>query len=470
MYLYEEQDWTSFTWDDEVIIPLLSSVRFLQGSFLARIESLGFETSSQIEVVAVSNEVVASSQIEGVKFDTEEVRSSVARNLGIDRPGAPKPTAAVDGAVSIIINATQDYEKPLTYERLCAWHEALFPAGYGELYKIDVGQYRKGPMSVVSGSIGHEKTHYEAPAAGRVPALMEDFLEWFNDGGMEPLIKAAIAHLWFLTIHPFDDGNGRIARAITEMLLARSDHSSRRYYSLASHILAHRKDYYVAIETAEKGSSDVTTWIAWFLKALHGALEESEASVSEVLQRDAWWHRAAGIKLNKRQKKMLQLLLDDFQGKLTSGKWAKICKVSSDTALRDINDLVKKGLLKRDESCGGRSTSYLLVSENGVVANTSLTQQRVIKSIADIAARFPGIERAWLFGSFARNQQTPDSDIDIRLELKKNARFNLHDLASFSKMIEQATGKECDVITSRTIKSESLAQAIERDGVCAYER
>lgn len=361
MYIHERQNWTDFNWDEKVVTPLLSNVRFLQGSFLARIDSLDFEVNSQLEVDAVSNEVIASSQIEGVRLNAEEVRSSVARNLGITHLASQDETPAVDGAVSIMIDATQNHAKPLTRERLCAWHSALFPTGYSGLYKIDAGTYRKGAMSVVSGPIGHEKTHYEAPAAELVPALMNEFLDWFNDAEMEPLIKATVAHLWFLTIHPFDDGNGRIARAITEIMLARSDNSRRRYYSMASYILAHRKDYYSAIERAEKGTSDVTEWIAWFLGALQGAIEESDEAVSGVLQREAWWQRIADIQLNERQRKVLRLLLGDFKGKLTSGKWAKICKVSSDTALRDINDLIVKGLLERDESAGGRSTSYVLV-------------------------------------------------------------------------------------------------------------
>ena len=361
MYIYEGQNWIDFSWDEKVVTPLLSDVRFLQGSFLVRIDSLGFEVNSQLEIDAVSNEVIASSQIEGVRLDADEVRSSVARNLGITHLESPDETPAVDGAVSIIIDATQNHAEPLTRERLCAWHSALFPTGYSSPYKIDVGTYRKGAMSVVSGPVGHEKTHYEAPSSDQVPALMNEFLVWFNDVEMEQLIKAAIAHLWFLTIHPFDDGNGRIARAITEMMLARSDNSPRRYYSMASYILAHRKDYYSAIEQAEKGTSDVTEWIAWFLSALQGAIEESDVAVSGVLHREAWWQGVADVQLNERQRKMLQLLLGDFEGKLTSGKWAKICKVSSDTALRDINDLIAKDLLRRDESAGGRSTSYVLV-------------------------------------------------------------------------------------------------------------
>lgn len=469
MYIYEGQNWTDFSWDEKVVTPLLSGVRFLQGSFLTRIDSLGFEVNSQLEVDAVSNEVIASSQIEGVKLNAGEVRSSVARNLGITHLASPDETPSVDGVVSIIIDATQNHAEPLTKERLCAWHSALFPTGYSSPYKIDIGTYRKSAMSVVSGPAGHEKTHYEAPSSDQVSTLMDEFISWLNDVEMEQLIKAAIAHLWFLTIHPFDDGNGRIARAITEMMLARSDSSPRRYYSMATYILAHRKDYYNAIERAEKRTSDVTEWIVWFLSALQGAIEESDVTVSSVLHREAWWQGVAGVQLNERQRKMLRLLLDNFEGKLTSGKWAKICKVSSDTALRDINDLVNKGLLKRDESAGGRSTSYLLVKERAA-ANASLTRQRVIESIAEIASRFPGIERAWLFGSFARNQQTTDSDIDIRLEVDREAGFNLHDLASFTKMIEQETGRACDVITASMIKSRSLAQAIEQDGVCAYER
>lgn len=360
MYLYEYDNWTSFTWDDSVINPLMSNIRFMQGSLLGRVESLGFDTSSLIEVDSVSNEVIASSEIEGVQLNTDEVRSSVARNLGIEQLVTTSNTQSVDGAVSIIIDSTKNYWEPLTYERLCEWHNALFPTGSSGLYTIYVGRYRKGAMGVVSGAIGHEKVHYEAPPSGQVPALMDDFIDWVNDGEELPLIKAAIAHLWFLTIHPFDDGNGRIARAITEMLLARSDDSPRRFYNMASYILQHRKEYYDAIEAAQKGTSDITPWLVWFLTALENALREADASISAVLKTETWWRAVDGVQLNERQRKVIQLLMGDFKGKLTSGKWAKICKVSSDTALRDINNLIDKGILKRDESAGGRSTSYLL--------------------------------------------------------------------------------------------------------------
>lgn len=362
MYLHERQNWTDFSWDGKAVVPLLSDVRFLQGSFLARVESLGFEISDELEVDAISSEVIASSQIEGVELDPTEVRSSVAKRLGLDRIEPVDESAAVEGAVSIMIDATQNYDAPLTYERLCGWHNALFPTGYSGLYKIETGAYRTSPMSVVSGPIGHEKTHYEAPPAEQVPVLMDGFLEWFNDGSVELLAKAAVAHLWFLTIHPFDDGNGRIARALTETLLAHSDNSRRRYYSMASYVLAHRKKYYAMIERAQKGTRDITAWVVWFLEALQEVLKKSDQEVTAALQRAAWWHSASDVQLNARQRKMLHLLLGDFQGKLTSGKWAKICKVSSDTALRDINDLVSKGLLARDESAGGRSTSYVLTA------------------------------------------------------------------------------------------------------------
>lgn len=361
MYLHERQDWTNFTWDDKVVAPLLSEVRFAQGAFLARVESLGFEVNDEIEVDAISEEVISSSMIEGVELNPAEVRSSVAKRLGITPIEPMTESSAVEGAVSMMIDATQSFSDPLTYERLCGWHNALFPTGYSGLYKIETGTYRTSPMSVVSGAIGHEKIHYEAPAAELVSALMDEFLDWFNGSGEEPLVKAAIAHLWFLTIHPFDDGNGRIARALTEMLLARSDNSHRRYYSMAAYILAHRKDYYATIETAQKSTNDITAWVVWFLEALRSVLEENDQKVSAVLRRAAWWHEVADIQMNERQRKILHLLLGDFQGKLTSGKWAKLCKVSSDTALRDINDLVSKGLLKRDEGAGGRSTSYILV-------------------------------------------------------------------------------------------------------------
>lgn len=360
MLLYEHSHWTDFIWDDAVIAPLLSDVRFAQGKLLGRVADLGFTVDTPLEVDALSSEIVASSRIEGVTLEAKAVRSSVARQLGLDDFDRTVSTHTVDGAVSVMLDATQNFAEPLTSDRLSAWHAALFPTGYSGLHKITVAHWRTAPMDIVSGPIGHEKIHYAAPDAARVPHLMDELIDWFNESSTAPLAKAAIAHLWFLTVHPFDDGNGRIARVLTEMLLARSDNSPRRFYSMASYILNHRENYYAALEKAQHGTSDITEWLRWFLEALLHSLQSGESAVNEALARSAWWHAIEGVSLNERQRLVLQKLLGSFEGKLTTRKWAKLCKVSPDTALRDINDLIAKGLLVRDDAAGGRSTSYKL--------------------------------------------------------------------------------------------------------------
>lgn len=360
MFLHERKNWSDFTWDDRVVVPLLSDARFAQGKLLGRLEDIGFDLSREIEVSSLSAEVVASSRIEGIQLDAVKVRSSVARRLGADQLAARTDTRDVDGAVDVTIDAVKRRDDPLTAERLFGWHAALFPTGYSGLHKIEVAAFRKLPMEVVSGPIGHEKTHFKAPSAQDVPILMADYLAWFNsEPDCDLLVKAGLAHLWFLTVHPFDDGNGRIARALTEMLLARSDGSARRFYSMASYIAANREEYYEAIEQAQRGTSDVTWWLSWFLTALRAAIEWSSHEMSAALARSASWTSLDSIPLNERQRKVLSLLVGSFEDKLTARKWAKLCKVSPDTALRDINDLIEKGVLVRD-AAGGRSTSYSL--------------------------------------------------------------------------------------------------------------
>lgn len=362
MYLHERQNWTVFSWDNDTIVPLLCHAHFAQGKLLGRIQDLGISLESEIELDAACDEVLASSEIEGVSLDAVKVRSSVARNLGLDAHDPTLDTRSVDGAVDILMDATRNSFDPITFERLAAWHSSLFPTGHSGLRTITVAAYRTGPMSVASGPVGHEKVHYLAPDASAVPQLMDEFFAWANGNTIDPLLKAGIGHLWFLTIHPFDDGNGRIARALTELFLARSDGATQRYYSMARQILKNRESYYIALERAQKSTSDITPWLTWFLEALREAIEESDAALDGIIERSAWWQAISGIQLNDRQKKMLEHLLGDFKGKLTSGKWAKMCKVSGDTALRDINDLVAKGILIRDETAAGRSTSYLLAS------------------------------------------------------------------------------------------------------------
>lgn len=360
MHLHERENWTDFTWDDRVIAPLLGDARFAQGRLIGKLEDVGFGLSCEIEVDSLSAEVIASSSIEGVQLDAAKVRSSVARRLGVDQLAGDADTQNVDGAVDVVLDAVGGRYDPLTAERLFSWHAALFPTGYSGLHKIEVAAFRTSPMEVVSGPIGHEKVHFKAPPAQSVPDLMEDFLAWFNaEASCDLLVKAGLAHLHFLTVHPFEDGNGRIARALTEMLLAQSDSSPRRFYSMAGYMAAHRNEYYEAIERAQKGAPDVTRWLSWFLSACKAAIEASLVEVGAVLSRSALWASLGSIALNGRQRKVLSLLLGNFEGKLTAKKWAKLCKVSPDTALRDINDLIDKGVLERDPA-GGRSTSYSL--------------------------------------------------------------------------------------------------------------
>ena len=361
MYLHEHTGWTNFSWDNATMLPLLANVRFAQGHLLGSMSKMGFRIEAETERDTLSGEVVASSRIEGIKLDARKVRSSLSRQLGLDDPQDPRDTHEVDGIVSIMLDATRHADEPLTHKRLLGWHNALFPTGYSGLRRIRTAQYRSGPMSVVSGPIGKERVHFQAPDAALVRPLMEDFVQWFNeDESTEPLLKAGIAHLRFLTVHPFDDGNGRIARALTEQLLARADGSPRRFYSMAGFILSHRETYYAELERTQKGSGDITSWLVWFLAALAGAIEQSRERLRGVLEREAFWTSLSGVALNGRQRAMLGRLKAGFVGKLTAAKWAKMCKVSPDTALRDINDLREKGILEKEEG-GGRSTSYRLV-------------------------------------------------------------------------------------------------------------
>ena len=313
---------------------------------------------------ALTAEVVKSSEIEGEILDVERVRSSIARQLGLDYAGLLLPDRNVDGVVEMILDATQNYAQPLTAERLCNWHFALFPSGKSGMIPITVGNWRDdrgGPMQVVSGPIGREVVHYEAPAATRLEREMQMFLDWFNEPpDADPVLKAGLAHLWFVNIHPFDDGNGRIARAIGDMALARSEDSPQRFYSMSSQIRLERNDYYDVLERTGKGTTDVTGWMVWFMGCLGRAIENAEGNLDAVLAKARFWERIAEIPINERQRKVINLLLGNFQGNLTSSRWARITKCSHDTALRDITTLMEYGILARSAE-GGRSTNYSLV-------------------------------------------------------------------------------------------------------------
>ena len=332
--------------------------------FIGRMESLGFRLRGEAVVESLAEEVVKSNEIEGNTLDRDQVRSSVARRLGVDI-GALKPAdRSVDGIVDMTLDATQNYREPLTAERLFEWHRGLFPGGSSGLTRITVGHWRddrNGPMQVVSGSPGRERVHFQAPAAPLVDAEMRTFLDWFNRAStVDQVLKAGIAHLWFVTIHPFEDGNGRIARAIADMALARSEDSARRFYSMSAQIRRERDGYYKILESTQRNGLDITSWLTWFLRCFDRAVAEADHLLDAVLRKAGFWRSVAGEAFNDRQRTMLNRLLDGFVGKLTTSKWAKIAKCSQDTALRDIDDLLRRGVLAKDPG-GGRSTSYSLV-------------------------------------------------------------------------------------------------------------
>jgi len=362
-YIHELPDWPRFQWSRKRLSGRLADVRHRQGRLIGHMEGLGFRLREEAELETLTEDVVRTSEIEGERLDAEQVRSSIARRLGMDI-GALKPTdRSVEGVVEMMLDATRHYERPLTRDRLFGWHASLFPAGRSGLSRIRVGAWRDdstGPMQVVSGPMGRERVHYEAPAARRIAQEMRVFLAWFNrNTEIDAVLKAALAHLWFVTVHPFDDGNGRIARAIADMTLARSEQSPQRFYSMSAQILQERNAYYDILERTQKGGLDITPWMEWFLGCLDRAIAGAQTTLAKVLHKARFWERVATIPLNERQRAMLNRLLDGFEGKLTTSKWAQLAKCSQDTALRDILELVERGILLRNPA-GGRSTSYAL--------------------------------------------------------------------------------------------------------------
>ncbi len=364
-YIHQLADWPKFRWDREAITEPLASVRHRQGRLFGRMEGLGLQLRSEAMLQTLTEDVVNSSEIEGERLDREQVRSSLARRLGLDFVALTPADRNVEGVVEMMLDATQGYKQPLTAERLFGWQAALFPTGWSGMHRIITGGWRDdrgGPMQVVSGAVGKERVHFEAVPAGRVEAEMKAFLAWFNAApDTDPVLKAGIAHLWFVTIHPFEDGNGRVARAIADMALARSEGSSQRFYSMSTQIRLERKAYYDILEATQRGDLDITAWLSWFLACLGRAFGGAEAILAGVIKTARFWEKHAGADFNVRQRDMLHRLLGDFEGKLTSSKWAKIEKCSPDTALRDIKDLLDRGILKQDKG-GGRSTSYSLAA------------------------------------------------------------------------------------------------------------
>ena len=363
-YIHQLQDWPEFRWDREALAAPLAEVRHRQGRLLGRMEGLGFALQKEAELETLTLDVIKSSEIEGERLDPEQVRSSIARRLELNAVGTVPSERHVEGVVEMTLDATQQFAAPLTADRLFAWHAALFPTGRSGMRKIIVGAWRDdatGPMQVVSGPAGKEKVHYEAPAAPLLPDAMGRFLAWANDPDRtDAVLRAALAHLWFVTIHPFDDGNGRMARAIADWQLARSENSAQRFYSMSAQIRRERNDYYDILERTQRGTLDITPWLEWFLGCLGRAFDGTESTLGAVMRKARFWDRASRLTINDRQRLVLNRVLDGFIGTLTTKKWAVLAKSSHDTALRDIQSLIDQGLLRKDEG-GGRSTSYSLV-------------------------------------------------------------------------------------------------------------
>ncbi len=362
-YIWQARDWPDWRFDLSVLAGPLALVSRAQGLLLGRLADVGMALRDQASLAALAEDVVKTSEIEGEQLNLESVRSSIARRLGVAIGALAPVDRSVEGVVAMILDATANCHAPLSQERLFGWHAALFPTGYSGLSKIQIGGWRddvRGPMQVVSGPIGRQRVHFEGPPADRLEAETSRFMNWVNDPANDPpLLRAGIGHLWFVTLHPFDDGNGRIARAIGDLLLARADGSPQRFYSLSAQIQHERRAYYDILERTQKRSMDVTEWLSWFLHTLHRAVDQAHHTLDGVLSKAVFWQRWAATPFNERQVKLLNRLLDGFEGKLTSGKWAALVPCSPDTALRDINDLVARGVLRKSDA-GGRSTSYEL--------------------------------------------------------------------------------------------------------------
>lgn len=362
-YIHERPDWPKFYWSAERLGERLAEVRYRQGLLLGKMRSLGFDARTEVSVETLTTDIVRSSTIEGENLNYEQVRSSIAHSLGIETAALPPSDRHIEGIVEMALDATTQYDKPLTAERLCAWHAALFPDGRSGLRRIAVGRWRtpdSDPMQVISGGFGRERIHFEAPPAIKIPVEIERFIDWFEaSADTDLLLRAGIAHLWFVTIHPFEDGNGRIARAVADMALARAEESRERFYSMSSQIAHERKTYYEILESTQHGGMDITRWLEWFVACLGRALEGAEAAANAVLRRARIWNEIGGHPMNDRQRLIIGRLLNDFQGKLTSSRYAKIARCSPDSALRDLQELIAFGILKKGMQ-GGRSTSYEL--------------------------------------------------------------------------------------------------------------
>lgn len=373
MFIYERENWTDFRWDASQLIDLLAQVNRETGFLAGRLSAIGFDAQPSTAAETIANDIVASSAIEGIILDSSEVRSSVARKLGIKVTNEKAPTHYVDGIVDMMLDATTNYLDPLSEKRLFSWHGALFPTGRSGLSEIHVGAYRTEPMQVVSGMFGREKVHYRAPEAEKVPAEMNTFIDWFNDKDVKPsYIKSAVAHFWFVSIHPFDDGNGRIARAISDMILAQTESTGRRFYSVSSEINKEKSAYYDILERAQHDEGDLTEWLVWYLRCIDNAVKESYNMLSGVLRKSIFWRTHSQVPISEREKNVLNTYLDGYDAKLTIKNYAKLCKISTDTAARDIHDLESKDVLRMAQG-RVRDASYSLVYSHDVLQYENLT-------------------------------------------------------------------------------------------------
>ncbi len=366
MYIWQQATWPDFSWDDTALSTLLSKANKEQGRLKGKLEAMGFKTQGEALLQTLTQDVIQSSGIEGEKLSSAQVRSSIARHLGMDIAGLVPADRNVEGVVEMMLDATQGYNSPLTDERLFSWHAALFPTARSGMHKIIVGAWRddsEGPMQVVSGPVGRERVHFEAPPAKKIPEESARFMEWFKQPKeIDPLLASGLAHLWFISLHPFEDGNGRIARVIADMVLAQGENSSQRSYSMSAQIRKERDAYYNMLERIQNSSLDITPWQEWFLGCLGRAIDNAHESLDEALRKARFWERYAKVPLNERQIKVLNRVMDGFDGKLTSSKWAKIAKCSQDSAGRDIKDLIERKALRKDPG-GGRSTSYSIIMD-----------------------------------------------------------------------------------------------------------
>lgn len=362
MYIYELKDWPHFTWQETKISDLLSEVSFLQGKIIGKMVALGFDFQQEAILQNMTDEITKSSEIEGESLNTEQVRSSIARKLNIYSNNMVSSSHHIDGIVEMMIDATHNYKEEITLKRLCGWHAALFPTGYSGMYKIKVGELRDdkdGPMQVVSSDMRRTIVYYEAPSADKLDDYMKYFLHWANnETDINPIIKAAITHLWFITLHPFEDGNGRITRALTDMMLSKAENTPYRFYSMSAQIQKNKKEYYNVLENTQKGSLDITNWLAWFLNCLAESITSSDELVDKIIHKALCWQEYNKTALDKNQQKIINMLLDGFEGNMTSLKWSKICKCSQDTATRSIKYLIENNILEQKGS--GRSTHYVL--------------------------------------------------------------------------------------------------------------